>query len=129
MKRFAVLFSVLIFTGSICLAQGNAPADQAKGCDKSEGKEKNSGYDRPLKITFKPRPRWPEGFHGQGTVTLRIQFLDSGEIGKISPVSELPRGATEMAIEAAKGIKFRPAQLKGKPVTVHKVLQFTFSIY
>lgn len=90
--------------------------------------------DKPLRILKKPRPAYPVYESGgticvQGTVTLRVQFLASGKIGKISPISELPYGLTEKAIEAAEKIKFEPAIKNGKPITVTKSVQFSFTIY
>lgn len=89
--------------------------------------------DKPLRIIEKPRPAYPVSEGGticvQGTITLRVQFLASGKIGKISPISELPYGLTEKAIEAAEKIKFEPAIKNGKPITVAKSVQFSFTIY
>ncbi|MGI8638918.1 MAG: energy transducer TonB [Pyrinomonadaceae bacterium] len=65
----------------------------------------------------------------QGTVRLRVEFLASGEIGKISPVSFLPYGLTENAIEAAKRIRFEPEIKNGKPITKFKVIEYSFNIY
>jgi TonB family protein len=65
----------------------------------------------------------------QGIVVLRVAFLASGEIGNISTVSGLPDGLTEQAIAAAKQIKFQPAAVEGKAVSVTKQVQYSFSIY
>lgn len=89
--------------------------------------------NEPVKILEKPKPAYPTSNTGtvciQGTVTLRVQFLAFGIIGKIIPVSTLPYGATENAIEAAKRIRFRPAVKNGLPITVTKLVQFSFTIY
>lgn len=89
-------------------------------------------FDVPLKILYKPKASYPEAFRGsciQGVVRLRVQFLENGKIGNIYPIGGLPYGATESAIEAAKLIKFQPAMKKGKPVTVNKVIEYSFTIY
>lgn len=89
---------------------------------------------KPLKILYKPRPTYPQ-FDGkgsvciQGTVTLRVQFLATGEIGEITAVSKLPYGATENAVEAARNMKFTPLMKDGIPTTVTRSVQFVFTIY
>jgi hypothetical protein len=65
--------------------------------------------------------------HVEGTVRLKIEFLDSGNIGKIFPISELPYGLTASAIEAAKKIKFNPEIKNGTPITVSKTIENAFS--
>ena len=83
-----------------------------------------------LKITDQPSPELPQK-HGtldvQGTVILRVQFLEFGEIGEVSPVKELPAGLTQNAIAAARKIKFIPEQKDGKPVTVYREIQYSYS--
>jgi len=119
MKRFALLISLLISATAICAAQLTEPKVQTKRT-----------YDKPVKITYKPRPKYPDPqICATGSVALRVEFLSTGEIGKIIPVSSLGFGFTESAIDAARLMKFKPAQLNGKPVTVHKVVQFFFTIY
>lgn len=128
MKRFGLLASILIFAGSICSAQRIYPTVLAKRSVKY--KKIDQTYDIPVKIIFKPRPKYPDGqVCVQGNVTLRVEFLFTGEIGNITAVSRLGYGMTENAIEAAKQMKFEPAQLRGKPVTIHKTVQFGFTIY
>jgi protein TonB len=62
-------------------------------------------------------------------VVLRVQFLENGEIGKITVVKGLPYGLTENAIDAAKRMKFEPAKKDGRAVTVLRPVEFSFSIY
>lgn len=94
----------------------------------------SANIDSPVKILYKPRAAYPQPFDGgtvcmQGTVTLRVQFLETGKIGEIKVISGLPYGANENAIEAAKKIKFEPAIKNGKPITTVKIVLFTFTIY
>jgi TonB family protein len=65
----------------------------------------------------------------QGVVTLRINFLANGKIGPISVVKGLDFGLTEQAIAAAREIVFEPAQRNGSPVTVVKLVNFTFNLF
>ena len=89
-----------------------------------------SAQDSGLKILEQPIPELPLNHMTQtvqGTVILRVQFLDFGEIGEITRVKELPSGLTEKAIGAAKKIKFEPEKKDGKPVTVVKEIQYFYS--
>ena len=65
----------------------------------------------------------------QGVVKLRVTFKKNGEIGEIKVVQGLPDGLSEQAVEAAKKIKFEPARRNGKPVTVTKIIRYTFTLY
>jgi len=83
-----------------------------------------------LNISEQPRPELPVK-HGtldvQGTVVLRVQFLEFGEVGEITPVKELPQGLTQLAVSAARRIKFEPEKKEGKPVTVVREVQYIYS--
>jgi Gram-negative bacterial TonB protein C-terminal len=88
-----------------------------------------SAQDSPLQITFQPKPEFPENFGTldvQGTVMLRVEFLNNGEIGKLATVVGLPSGLTEKAISAAQKIKFNPEIKKGQTVTVFKQIQYFY---
>ncbi len=88
------------------------------------------GQDVKLKILEQPKPELPQNYMTldvQGTVMLRVQFLDFGEVGEITVVKDLPFGLTEKAIAAARKIKFEPEKKDGKPVTVVKEFQYIYS--
>ncbi len=83
-----------------------------------------------LKILEQPLPELPLNYStldAQGTVILRVEFMDIGEIGEIAPVKELPAGLTERAIAAVRKIKFEPEKKEGKPVSVYRQLQYFYS--
>ncbi len=107
MKKFPLFFALVMLSAVAVFAQ-----------------------DVRLKIVEQPRPELPLK-HGtldvQGTVILRVQFLEFGEVGEITPLKELPSGLTQLAVSAAKKIKFEPEQKDGKPVTVAKELQYNYS--
>jgi TonB family protein len=87
---------------------------------------------QPMKITSKPKALYTDAGRQnqvQGTVTLRVTFLASGQIGSIAPVSGLPYGLTEQAISAARSIRFEPQMVNGSPVSVTKQVQYSFTIY
>jgi hypothetical protein len=84
----------------------------------------------PLKIIEQPRPELPSNYRvldAQGTQTLRVEFLDTGDIGDVTPVGSLPGNLTERAIAAARKIKFEPEVKEGKPVTVTRELKYFYS--
>lgn len=87
----------------------------------------------PLNILEIPKPKYPVPERGTicvtGNVRLRVQFLASGKVGKISPLNDLGYGLAEKAVEAAEKIKFEPAIIDGKAVTVFKVIVVNFTIY
>src|SRR5437762_2093335 len=70
-----------------------------------------------LKIIEQPKPELPQNYQTldvQGTVVLRVQFLDFGDIGEVTPVKTLPSGLTEKAVAAARKIRFEPEKKDGK---------------
>lgn len=73
---------------------------------------------RPAKIITFPRPAGePEGEREgevKGRVVLRAVLCRTGEVTDIEVVERLPEGLTEKALEAAKRIKFTPAERRGQ---------------
>jgi len=63
-----------------------------------------------------------------GTVVLSAVFGADGTLGNIRIVRGLPDGLTEKAIEAAQKIRFEPAMIDGKPVSVRGKLEFSFKL-
>src|SRR5258708_34801160 len=107
MKKYLLAFSIIFFCWSFSFAQ-----------------------DTRLKILEQPKPELPQNYltlDVQGTVLLRIQFLDFGEIGEITALKALPNGLTERAVVAARKIKFEPEKKDGKPVTVVREIQYYYS--
>jgi TonB family protein len=85
-----------------------------------------------LFIAYKPNPYYTPAARKEGTtgtVTLRITFGAGGNIEKIVELSGLENGLTEEAVKVARLTRFLPQQADNKPVTVEKVIQYTFSIY
>jgi TonB family protein len=91
-----------------------------------------AGTTNNLAILKKPRPQYTKvGRRNvtEGVVRLRVVFLATGKIGSIDVVQALPDGLTEKAIEAARGINFRPKMVNGVPVNVTKVVEYSFRVY
>ena len=90
------------------------------------------GPTEAIKILSKPQPRYTDAARQNnvtGTVTLKVTFTASGQIGSITAVSGLPYGLTEQAIAAAKSIRFEPPKRNGAPYTVAKTISYSFTIY
>ena len=90
------------------------------------------GVTEGIKIISKPRPPYTDAARQnsiQGTVTVRVTFLASGQVGSVAAVSGLPYGLTEQALAAARQIRFEPAKRNGVPQTVTKTLQYNFTLY
>jgi hypothetical protein len=88
-------------------------------------------YSQPLLFLSKPRPRYDDLARQnniQGTVGLQVQFKSDGEIGDIW-AAKGPPALFNVAVEAAKKIRFLPAEIDGKPVDVIREVEYTFSIY
>jgi TonB family protein len=119
----------------------NAQQGQGSGTGKGSGngvgnnienKSKDRKGDNSISIISKPQSRYTEAARQnnvQGTITLSIKFLKNGKIGKVKIVNGLPDGLNENTIEAAKLIKFLPATKNGKPITVTKLIQYSFTLY
>jgi hypothetical protein len=56
-------------------------------------------------------------------------FAGDGSIKHILVVEGLPHRLTEAAIAAARQIKFEPATLDGKPVSMFMQLEYNFNLY
>jgi len=90
----------------------------------------NSG-DKPLNIKLQPEPELTDEQKAQSadmeeTAKVRVEFLGSGFVGAITPVNSLPNGLMDAAIEAAGKIQFEPERKNGKPVTIYKVIEYSF---
>jgi TonB family protein len=86
----------------------------------------------PYKILFKPKATYTDAARTnnvQGSVTLKIVLLASGQVGSITPVTRLPYGLTEQAIAAARQIRFEPKKVNGTPVSTTVTFQYGFNIY
>lgn len=85
-----------------------------------------------LQVIRKPKALYTDAAREndvQGKVRLKITLLASGEVGSITPITTLPYGLTEQAIEAARNIKFKPKVVNGRPVSVVVTFDYSFTIY
>ena len=84
------------------------------------------------RVLKKPEPAYTEGARQNqvtGTVVLRVVFTAEGTVKHFLVVEGLPYGLTEAAISAARKIKFTPATVDGRPVSMFIQLEYNFDLY
>ena len=64
-----------------------------------------------------------------GTVVLQAVFGENGYVTDITVVSGLKDGLDESAIDAARNVRFFPAEKDGKPVGQRMMLEYNFNLY
>ncbi|MCB1025356.1 MAG: TonB family protein, partial [Acidobacteria bacterium] len=62
----------------------------------------------------------------EGSVLLKVTFLETGIVGAIVPVKSVDKGLTDRAIAAARKIQFIPAMKNGLPHSVVKEIRYVF---
>lgn len=83
-------------------------------------------------ILSKPEPGYSEEARRNnvtGTIRLRAVLAADGRIRNIAVVRSLPDGLTEMAVNAARKIRFKPAVKDGHAVSQYVTLEYNFNIY
>jgi TonB family protein len=105
------------------------------------GGEGGGGYDRIFNmkdvtrravIVSRPEPLYTDEARKDqitGTVVLRFVLNANGTVTNIVALSRLPDGLTEKAIEAARQIKFTPAEKDGRRVSQYATINYNFNIY
>lgn len=87
---------------------------------------------RRAQITFNPQPQYTEDARKnqvQGVVRISMVLTASGQLQSVRTVSGLPFGLTEKALEAARRIRFVPAQIGGRNVSQYVTVEYNFRIY
>jgi TonB family protein len=115
--------------------------DPSRGKDGPGGPGSNINYDKVFKqpevqikarITFNPQPQYTEEARKnqtQGVVRISMVLNASGQVQSIRVINGLPDGLTEKALEAARRIKFIPAQKDGRNVSQYATVEYSFRIY
>jgi TonB family protein len=84
------------------------------------------------RIIAKPEPQYSETARragATGTVVMQCVFGSDGEVRDILVRKALGYGLTTQAINAAKKIKFTPAQKDGRAVSTYMMLEYNFNLY
>jgi TonB family protein len=87
--------------------------------------------ERPLQILSKPRPRYTEEARRlqiEGEVLMEMLFTAAGEARVLRLVRGLGHGLDESAIEAARAIRYTPAERQGLPVDSKAIVHITFQL-
>ena len=85
----------------------------------------------PVEILFKPRPAYTDEARTkkiEGEVVLRVAFSASGDVRVLQVVRGLGYGLDQSGEEAAREIRFRPAQANGQPVDSIAFVHITFQL-
>ncbi|HVE55290.1 MAG TPA: TonB family protein [Pyrinomonadaceae bacterium] len=86
----------------------------------------------PLKVLAKPRANYTDAARQnseQGTIKLAVLFASNGTVKYVLILKGLRYGLNAEAVRAARGIQFEPAKKDGKPLSVVKPVEYSFSIY
>lgn len=114
------------------IGRGQGSGSGIAGNDKTKPATAENLEIKPINITSKPKPKYNDFarfYNISGTVRVRTTFLKDGTIGSTTAISKLPFGLTNSALTAAKQMRFEPQIQRGQPVSVAKVIVFTFTIY
>lgn len=87
---------------------------------------------KPLSITQKPLPRYTERARAAGVsgkIRIAVLFGADGHVRHTLILQGLGSGLDEAAIDAAQRIQFVPQTVDGKPVSVVKTVEYSFSVY
>lgn len=85
-----------------------------------------------VKILSKPRVMSTEESrrnNTQGKIKLIVEFMANEKIGLVFALQTLPDGLTENCIAAAQQIKFKSEKKNGKPISVVKIIEYSFTLY
>lgn len=130
-RTFAFVFLVVIFSAIF-----NVPAVAQDSGQSSEEKCEGNVYQpkevsQHARITFKSEPVYTAEARARrvsGRVVLSAVLCRSGHVTDIQVIKSLPFGLTEKAIEAAKKIRFEPAQKDGDAVSQAIQLEYGFNV-
>ena len=128
MTRIIFLTIMFLIATTAATAQVASQASDEK-CDGPVYEAKD--VSQKARITSRAPPEYTEKarLHNvSGQVDLTVVLCRSGEVTDIQVVKGLPYGLSESAINAAKRIKFEPAQKDGEQVSQKMQLQYGFNL-
>jgi TonB family protein len=86
----------------------------------------------PLKITYKQKAQYTDRARTsgvQGSIVIAVLFGADGRIANTLLIKRLGYGLDENAIRAARAMRFEPQKKDGNPVSVVRLVSYTFNIY
>ncbi|MGI8734624.1 MAG: TonB family protein [Pyrinomonadaceae bacterium] len=84
------------------------------------------------RVLTKPEPQYTDEARRAGVrgwVVLRAIFAADGKVRNIILLRGLPSGLSWQAVEAARQVKFTPAMIDGKPVSMFVQMEYCFDLY
>jgi hypothetical protein len=95
-------------------------------------REFDAGYTRRLFLTGKPKPTYTDSArtaNKEGRIYATVEFRADGTIGAVLVDPRLDRSLAVNVANVIAKIKFVPAEIDGKPITVTKHVHYEFDIY
>jgi TonB family protein len=110
------------------------PSAEASGIQATEQEQRYSPKQvtRKATIIWRPEPIYTEEARRNqvhGTVVIRAVFSSKGYVTNIRVMSGLEDGLTENAVEAARSVRFFPAEKDGKLVSQYIQIEYNFNLY
>lgn len=88
--------------------------------------------ERKAVIVFQPTLQFPpidsRFDRTSNLLKVKVLLLANGTVGEVEAITKTTRSIEQEGLEAAKGIKFLPAEKDGKPVSVYRTIQFSLNI-
>jgi|ERR1044071_459101 TonB family protein len=132
MKYFlSIVTSVFILS---CMPTASAQSNNNQNQDGDDHVtiySRNHPVTKMVVITDAPTPSYTKAARKnkiEGRVTLRVVLGAWGKVTGIKPIKLLPDGLTEQAVAAAREIKFNPATINGRPVSMRFYVIYDFSL-
>lgn len=118
---------------------GASLANSGKGTEALEAFMKPGGglkidykYEKELKVIKKSPAPYTDSARRkgiEGTIDAIVEFKGDGKVGFVIITKGLPEGLNENVVDAARKVKFEAAIRNGRPVSVVKMMQYTFDTY
>ena len=111
--------------------QGSFSNDLAKDSAAKPRETSQAPLATPVHITDKPKPVYTQEGRAkkiEGEVLLQVVFTAQGEVKVQSVLRGLGYGLDESAENAARQIKFRPAEKNGQPIDSAAVIHIVFEL-
>ena len=127
-KISAAVLTTLVLSSLVAAQQ---PVSKNENPDCSIATYSGKQVDKKVKILAKPEPRYDKKElqkSAPGEITLKAIFCGSGEVTDIKVQSGLSDGLNEKAVEAAKKIRFVPAEKDGVKVSQVLIVKYLVNL-
>ena len=118
-------------TARVAYVDNTVKTDRAPGAEVSSIQSVAPNGVQPPVLLYKKEPEYSEEARKaklQGTVTLYITVDTNGRTSDIRVLKSLGLGLDEMALDAVKQWKYKPAMKNGQPVEYNTTVQVTFRL-